>query len=163
MTTIDFSPLYRSTVGFDSLATMLDSAMQTNSTSGYPPYDIESVDEGKYKITLAVAGFREEELDIQTERGVLTISGKRDEDTQGNYLHRGIAKRSFERKFQLADHVEVVNAELVNGLLEVSLLKEVPEALKPKKIAIGSGAGAEVIEHKSDEKVDVKAGKRVAA
>ncbi len=137
MTTIDFSPLYRSTVGFDSLANMLDNAIQTNATSGYPPYDIESVDEGKYKITLAVAGFSEDELAIQTENGVLTISGKRNEENEGNYLHRGIAKRSFERKFQLADHVEVDNAELVNGLLQVSLLKEVPEALKPKKINIG--------------------------
>lgn len=145
MTTIDFSPLYRSTVGFDSLANMLDNAMQTNSASGYPPYDIESVDEGKYKITLAVAGFSEDELDIQTENGVLTISGKRDDEKQGNYLHRGIAKRSFERKFQLADHVEVDNAELVNGLLQVSLLKEVPEALKPKKISIG--AGTDVLPH----------------
>ena len=163
MTNIDFSPLYRSTVGFDSLANMLDSAMQTNAAPGYPPYDIESVDEGKYKITLAVAGFSEEELDIQTESGVLTVSGKRDEDNKGTYLHRGIAKRSFERKFQLADHVEVSNAELVNGLLEVSLVKEVPEALKPKKISIGKGA--DVIEHKTGAKdeVSAKQEKRVAA
>lgn len=158
MTTIDFSPLYRSTVGFDSLANMLDSAMQTNTTSGYPPYDIESVDEGKYKITVAVAGFSEDELDIQIENGVLTISGKRDDEKQGNYLHRGIAKRSFERKFQLADHVEVDNAELVNGLLQVSLLKEVPEALKPKKISIGSGS--DVLEHKKATATKVE---RVAA
>lgn len=139
MTSIDFSPLYRNTVGFDSLANLLDNAMQSNSAPGYPPYDIESMDESKYKITLAVAGFSEDELDIQTERGMLTIRGKRSDEKDGKYLHRGIAKRSFERKFQLADHVEVSDAALVNGLLEVSLIKEVPEALKPKKISIGTG------------------------
>ena len=140
MNAIDFTPLYRSTVGFDRLATLLDTAMQQNNTNGYPPYDIESVDENQYSITLALAGFTEEDVDIQTERGVLTIRGKQSEDKQGNYLHHGIAKRAFERKFQLADHVEVVAAELVNGLLKISLVKEVPEAMKPKRIAIGGGS-----------------------
>ncbi len=138
MNAIDFSPLYRNTVGFDSLFNILDSAMQQGATNSYPPYDIESIEEGKYRITLAVAGFSEAELDIQTERGVLSVRGKRDDDGEQNYLHRGIAKRSFERKFQLADHVEVVDAELSNGLLHITLVKEIPEAMKPKKIAIGS-------------------------
>ena len=110
MNAIDFSPLYRNTVGFDGMFNLLDTAMQqsTSTSSGYPPYDIESVEDGKYRITLAVAGFAEKDLDIQVERGVLTISGKRDDDGQNAYLHNGIAKRSFQRKFQLADHVEVV-------------------------------------------------------
>lgn len=139
MNAIDFTPLYRSTVGFDRLPSLLDTAMQQNNRNGYPPYDIESVDDTQYTITLALAGFTEEDIDLQTERGVLTIRGKQSDDKQGNYLHRGIAKRAFERKFQLADHVEVVAAELVNGLLKISLVKEVPEAMKPKRIAIGSG------------------------
>ncbi len=138
MNAIDFSPLYRNTVGFDSLFNLLDSTMQQSASNSYPPYDIESIEEGKYRITLAVAGFAESDLDIQTERGVLTVRGKREEDAKQEYLHRGIAKRSFERKFQLADHVEVVDADLVNGLLHVTLVKEIPEAMKPKKIAIGS-------------------------
>lgn len=137
MNAIDFSPLYRNTVGFDGLFNLLDSTMQQSTTNAYPPYDIESLEEGKYRITLALAGFSESELDIQTERGVLSVRGKREDDGESEYLHRGIAKRSFERKFQLADHVEVVDAELNNGLLHITLVKEIPEAMKPKKIAIG--------------------------
>ena len=138
MNAIDFSPLYRNTVGFDRLASILDNAMQQNNGNGYPPYDIESVEENKYSITLAVAGFTESELDIQSERGVLRVRGKQSDDSSSKYLHRGIAKRAFERKFQLADHVEIVGAELANGLLKISLVKEVPEAMKPKKISINS-------------------------
>lgn len=139
MNAIDFTPLHRNTVGFDGLFNLLDTAMQqsTSASSGYPPYDIESVEDDKYRITLAVAGFAKNDLDIQIEKGVLTISGKRDDESQNGYLHNGIAKRSFQRKFQLADHVEVVDADLVNGLLQVSLVKEIPDAMKPKKIAIG--------------------------
>jgi len=149
MNAIDFSPLYRNTVGFDGMFNLLDTAMQQSrsTSSGYPPYDIESVEDGKYRITLAVAGFAEKDLDIQVERGVLTVSGKRDDDGQNGYLHNGIAKRSFQRKFQLADHVEVVGADLVNGLLQVSLVKEIPDAMKPKKIAIGQNErDAETVE-----------------
>ena len=139
MNAIDFSPLYRNTVGFDGLFNLLDSTLQQNPGNGYPPYDIESVEDGKYRITIAVAGFSEDELDIQTEKGVLTIRGKRSNSEDNKFLHNGIAKRSFERKFQLADFVEVESAELSNGLLQIGLVKEVPEALKPKQIAIGGG------------------------
>ena len=151
MNAIDFSPLYRSTVGFDRLANLLDNALQQNHSTGYPPYNIESVDENQYAITLAVAGFSEDELDIQTEQGVLTIRGKKAEDKkERNYLHQGIATRGFERKFQLADHVEVKTADLTNGLLTVSLTKEVPEAMKPKRITIGGG---KVLPHEIEKTV----------
>jgi molecular chaperone IbpA len=146
MNAIDFSPLYRSTIGFDRLANMLDGALQQNHSTGYPPYNIESTGENHYSITVAVAGFSEGELDITTEQGVLSIRGKKaDDKTERNYLHQGIATRGFERKFQLADHVEVTGAELVNGLLTITLAKEVPEAMKPKRIAIGGGNN---LEHK---------------
>lgn len=141
MTTIDFSPLYRSTVGFDRLASLVDNATQLNQNSaGYPPYNIEKVEDNRYGITLAVAGFTDADIDITTEAGVLTVRGKQssDDSSQRQYLHQGIANRSFERKFQLADHVEVSGANLANGLLTIDLVKEVPEALKPKKITIGS-------------------------
>ncbi len=140
MTTFDLSPLYRSSVGFDSLSTLLDSAFQTEKSSGgYPPYNIEAVEDKQYAVTLAIAGFKEAEIDIQTENGVLTIRGnKATANTDINYLHKGIAQRSFERKFNLADHVEVVGANLEDGLLTVALVKEIPEAMKPKKVSINS-------------------------
>ena len=149
MNAIDFTPLYRSTVGFDRLANLLDSALQQNHTNGYPPYNIEATDENQYSITLAVAGFTEEELDIQTEKGVLTIRGEKApvEKTERNFLYQGIASRTFERKFELADHVNVTDAKLENGILNIDLVKEVPEAMKPKKIAIGS---SKAIEHKEE-------------
>lgn len=141
MTTIDFSPLYRSTVGFDRLASLVDNATQLNQNgAGYPPYNIEKVEENRYGITLAVAGFAESDIDISTEAGVLTVRGSQaaDDKVKRQYLHQGIANRGFERKFQLADHVEVSGANLANGLLTIDLVKEVPEALKPKKIVIGN-------------------------
>jgi molecular chaperone IbpA len=155
MTTIDFSPLYRSTVGFDRLASLLDSVHQNNHSTGYPPYNIEATEENEYAITIAVAGFGESELDIQTERGVLTVRGEKakDDDKPRNFLYQGIATRTFERKFQLADHVEVVDADLSNGMLTISLVKEIPEAMKPKRIAIG---GAKTLNH-DDSKVEVAA------
>ncbi len=144
MNAIDFSPLYRSTVGFDRLASLLDSALQHNPGSGYPPYNIESIEDNEYAITLAVAGFDQSELDLQTERGVLTVRGekKSDDKADRNYLYQGIATRAFERKFQLADHVEVVDADLTNGMLTIKLVKEIPEAMKPKRISIGAGTPA---------------------
>jgi len=152
MNRIDLSPLYRSSIGYDRFGSLLDAAFQTEKTSAsYPPYNIEVVAENQYSITLALAGFNEDELDIQVENGVLTVNGKKEASKEPkNFLHQGIANRSFERKFNLADHIEVVGAELVNGLLTISLVKEVPEAMKPKKIAIGS-SGAKVIQHKSGE------------
>lgn len=140
MTTFDLSPLYRSSVGFDTLGSLLDSAFQTEkSVAGYPPYDIEAVEESQYLVTLAVAGFKESDIDIQTENGVLTIRGNKNSPTEKNkFLHKGIAQRSFERKFNLADHVEVVDAKLADGLLTVGLVKEIPEAMKPKKVIINT-------------------------
>ncbi len=150
MNAIDFTPLYRSTVGFDRLANLLDSALQQNHGNGYPPYNIEATEENEYAITVAVAGFKESELDIQTERGVLTIRGEKSasEKEERKYLYQGIANRTFERKFELADHVKVVDAQLENGILRIDLVKEIPEAMKPKKISIGSGSNT--IEHKKD-------------
>ena len=144
MTTLDLTPLYRSSVGFDRFGALLDAAFQTEkNAAGYPPYNIEALDDNQYAVTLAVAGFKESELDIQTENGVLTIRGKKDNEAANkNYLHRGIAQRSFERKFNLADHVEVVNAQLEDGILGIELVKEVPEAMKPKSIAINNKAAA---------------------
>lgn len=150
MNAIDFSPLYRSTVGFDRLATLLDTAQNSNHSNGYPPYNIETTKENEYAITIAVAGFEESELDIQSERGVLTVRGRKaaDEKNDRTYLYQGIATRTFERKFQLADHVEVVNADLANGMLTINLVKEIPEAMKPKRISIGGGS---VISHQKTE------------
>lgn len=137
---LDLTPLYANTVGYDRFGTLLDAAYNAERQgSGYPPYDIELVDENKYAITLAVAGFQESEIDVQVEKGVLTIRGKKDEPkTDSRFLHRGIATRAFERKFNLADHVEVVDAQLDNGLLHVSVLKEIPEAMKPRKIPVNA-------------------------
>lgn len=147
MNTIDLTPLYRSSIGFDRLGSLLDTALRgEQSAPGYPPYDIEVHGENQYAITLAVAGFDRGELDIQVEKGVLTVSGKKQNGKEERkFLYRGIANRSFERKFNLADYVEVTDAELNNGLLTISLAKEIPEEMKPKTIPIhGSGT---VLEH----------------
>lgn len=141
MRTLDFSPLYRSTVGFDHLSSLLDSANRgEGKQTSYPPYNIELMETDKYQITMAVAGFQENELDIQTEKGTLTITGQKssDDESARNYLHQGIAARNFERRFQLADHVEVTNARLAHGLLYIDLVREIPEAMKPKKISISN-------------------------
>ncbi|MFQ3230413.1 Hsp20 family protein [Reinekea sp.] len=139
-TAFDFSPLYRNTVGFDRFAALLDNAAQSsNNTNNYPPYDIETTGENTYAITIAAAGFAESELDITSESGMLVVKGKKEKtNEERKYLYQGIAFRSFERKFQLADHVKVTGANLENGLLRIDLLKEIPEAMKPKKISINS-------------------------
>ena len=136
MNSIDLTRLYRNSIGFDRLATLLDSALSADTTSGYPPYNIEVLDENRYAITLAVAGFTQDELDIQVEKGVLTVKGNRAQKEERNYLYHGIANRTFERKFNLADYVEVTGADLTNGLLTINLIKEIPEAMKPRTIAI---------------------------
>ncbi len=135
---VDFSPLYRSTVGFDRLFTMLDSLAQPEGSQTYPPYNIEKTGDNAYRITMAVAGFGEDELSIEAREHVLTVTGEKaeDGDKDGEFLYRGIAKRAFERRFQLAEHVEVKGAELVNGLLHVDLAREIPEAMKPRRIDI---------------------------
>ena len=139
MTTFDFSPLYRTSVGFDRLASMMSSATRQDQGNSYPPYNIRSTGEDHYRITMAIAGFSEDDLDITTEHNRLLISGNRAEDAeeQGEYLYRGIATRSFERRFNLADHVKVVGASLENGLLHIDLEREIPEEMKPRSIKIG--------------------------
>ena len=151
MNTIDLTPLYRSSIGFDRFGSLLNSALRTEQTAGYPPYNIEVVDENEYTITLALAGFDESDIDIQTEKGVLTIKGgKTPQQDNKKYLHRGIANRSFERKFNLADHVEVKGAHLDKGLLSINLLREIPDAMKPKKIEINtSPASKDLLEDKA--------------
>jgi molecular chaperone IbpA len=136
MRTYDFAPLYRSTIGFDRLAQMFDSLQRADSQPSYPPYNVELVAENKYRITMAVAGFDRSELEIETERDTLKIVGRKKADEQRNFLHRGIAMRDFEHRFQLTDHVQVVSANFEQGLLNIDLVREVPEALKPRKIAI---------------------------
>lgn len=138
---VDFSPLYRSTVGFDRLFTMLDSLGQPDSAQSYPPYNIERTGEDAYRISMAVAGFAEDEIEIETHRNVLSIKGDHKDEADGavsEVIYRGIAARSFERRFQLAEHVEVAGAALKNGLLHIDLKRNVPEEMKPRKIAIAS-------------------------
>lgn len=146
MRTFDFTPLYRSTVGFDRLFDMLDSSVRPD----WPPYDIERVGDDKYRISMAVAGFAPEEIDLTQEGNSLLISGakKQPENQQQEYLHRGIANRSFKQTFSLADHVKVAGAALKNGLLAIDLIREVPEQLKPRRIAIGSGVESRSAEQK---------------
>jgi len=141
MRTYDLTPLFRSTIGFDRLNSLLDAAFGEDGQNGYPPYNIEKVGEDAYRITMAVAGFGEKDLSIVAQESMLVISGRLQGDANGNgdasrYLHRGIASRAFERKFSLADHIKVTGASLVNGLLHVDLVREVPEAKKPRQIQI---------------------------
>lgn len=144
MRTLDLSPLYRTVIGADRMARMLDT-VEKESNSGYPPYNIEVVDENQYRITLALAGFKRRELNIEQENNVLTLTGgKTDEEDTAQYLYQGIGKRDFQRKFQLADHVEVTAATFENGLLHIDLVREIPEAMKPRSIAISS---SDVIEN----------------
>ena len=143
---VDFSPLYRSTVGFDRLFNLLDSRSVADQTPSYPPYNIERTGENTYRITMAVAGFDEKELSIEAHAHVLTVKGEKVEGNsagESEYLYRGIATRAFERRFQLADHVEVQSASLKNGLLHIDLLRNIPEAMKPRRIAIAAEAADE--------------------
>jgi molecular chaperone IbpA len=149
MRTFDLTPLYRSTIGIDRLANLLDAAMSHDvSAPAYPPYNIEKTGEDAYRITLAVAGFAEGDLTIESRDGQLIVAGrKRNGAEEGrSYLHRGIAERAFERRFQLADHVRPVSAAVENGLLHVELVREIPEALKPRRIEIGVGAQPRAID-----------------
>ncbi len=152
MRTYDLSPLYRSTVGFDRFASMLDNVLTGDAAQpSYPPYNIEKVSDDAYRITLAVAGFGQDDIDIEAREGVLVVKGahKSQGEDSPTYLHRGIAERAFERRFQLADHVRATGADIINGLLHIELIREVPEALKPRKITIG---GAKAIEGKASRK-----------
>ncbi|MCP4393020.1 MAG: Hsp20 family protein [Alphaproteobacteria bacterium] len=140
MNTFDLTPLFRSSIGFDRLERMLDAASSQTEMGGYPPYNIEKTDDDAYRITLAVAGFNENDIEIESHNNELTVIGRNsDEDDNREYLYKGIAGRNFLRKFQLADHVKVTGANLSNGLLNIDLVREVPEEMKPRKIAIKSG------------------------
>jgi molecular chaperone IbpA len=140
MRTLDFSPLYRSVVGFDRLADLLDAASHESAT-GYPPYNIERTAENEYRIEIAVAGFKRDELTIDVKESVLTVQGRKAaNDQERRFVHRGLAERNFERRFQLAEYVVVTEANLADGLLSVSLKRELPEALKPRRIEIGTGS-----------------------
>jgi len=146
MNTIDLTPIYRNSVGFDRMASLLNTALSADSaSSGYPPYNIEVLDDNRYAITLAVAGFEEKDLDINIEKGVLTVRGSKAKEEGKEYLHKGIANRTFERKFNLADYIEVTGADMNLGLLTINLLKEIPEAMKPKKISIN--ANGKTLDH----------------
>jgi molecular chaperone IbpA len=150
MRTYDLSPLFRSSVGFDRMTRMLESALKVDDAAlSYPPYNIEKLSDDAYRITMAVAGFGLEDLDITSQENLLVITGKAKKDAEnGQYLYRGIAGRAFERRFQLADHIKVTGANLVNGLLHVELVREIPETMKPRTISISSGATQQVIDQK---------------
>ena len=150
MRTYDFSPLFRSTIGFDRLTNIMDTAMrQSDATEAYPPYNIQKTGGNSYCITLAVAGFSEEELEIVSHEGKLVIEGRvkpNEENKENIFLHRGIAGRAFKRSFQLADHIKIMGANLSNGLLNVELVREIPEELKPRKIEISRSPKTRIIE-----------------
>jgi len=154
MNAINLAPFYRNTIGFDRFATLLDSALASDQggSSTYPPYNIEVINENEYAITLAVAGFTDNELDISVEKSVLIVSGKKESEVEVDYLHRGISEQAFERKFNLADYVEVTDANLAHGLLTIQLFKEVPEAAKPKKIEISKDKKAIEQQSKNTDK-----------
>ncbi len=154
MRSFDLSPLYRSTIGFDRLFSMLDQASVADNTPSYPPYNIERSDENTYRISIAVAGFSDEDLALEVKENLLTVRGEKQHvegQPRPNVLHQGIASRGFERRFQLADHVQVTGAALEHGLLHVDLVREVPEAKKPRSIPIGKGASATLIEARVQE------------
>jgi molecular chaperone IbpA len=150
MRQFDFTPFRRSTIGFDRLFDLLETSARQAGSENYPPFNLERLAEDRYRITLAVAGFKPDEIDITAQQNLLVIAGKRTEgeDQQGSFLHLGIANRSFERRFELADFVRVENADLADGLLTITLVREVPEAMKPKKITVGGGK-PQPIEHQA--------------
>ena len=145
----DLSPLYRSTVGFDRLGQLLDDVASFE-VPAYPPYNIERVSEDEYRVTMAVAGFGEDDISVEVKQNTLTVSGKKTDKsgTKSEFLHQGIAQRAFERRFQLADYVKVEGAELDNGLLHIALKREIPEAMKPRTIAVKGKNEPKVIENK---------------
>ncbi|MBU3023362.1 Hsp20 family protein [Aestuariibacter sp. A3R04] len=142
MRTIDLSPLYRSFIGSDRLASLIDNASRFESQSAFPPYNIELLEENKYRVSMAVAGFTIDDINIEVQENTLRVSGSKpeDKDTERKFLHKGISERNFERKFQLGDHVNVTGADLAHGLLHIDLERIVPEAKKPKRIEIGKPA-----------------------
>ena len=154
MRRFDLAPLYRATVGFDQVADMMDRILtDTQSTPSYPPYNIEKTADDAWRISIAVAGFAEADLSVEVRENALLVSARKsDEADDRTYLHRGIANRAFERRFTLADHVRVSGASHVNGMLNIDLVREVPEALKPRQIAIASGDAGDTVDAKAVEK-----------
>lgn len=150
----DFTPYRRNTVGFDRLFELLENSGRTAQNENYPPFNIERTGENEYKVTVAVAGFKPDELDITAQQNMLIVAGSKDVESNDNrdFLHMGIASRNFERRFQLADHIHVTAADMADGLLIIELVREVPEALKPRRILIGENTGAVVIEHNEAKK-----------
>jgi len=147
MNRVDFTPYRRSMVGFDRLFDILENQARANSGDKYPPFNIERRGDDAYRITLAVAGFKPGDIDITAHQNLLVVEGRKGEETnEGEFLHVGIAQRGFERRFELADYVRVDNADLENGLLVIDLVREVPEAMKPRKIAIGGQTPLEVVD-----------------
>ena len=154
MTRFDFTPYRRNTVGFDRLFELLENNGRVAQNENYPPFNIERTGENDYKVTIAVAGFKTDEIEITAQQNMLIVAGQKDADSNDNrdFLHMGIASRNFERKFQLADHIHVTDADLADGLLTITLVREVPEALKPRKVTIGGQTEATVIEYDADDK-----------
>jgi molecular chaperone IbpA len=148
-TNFDFTPFRRSTVGFDRLFDLLENGAGWQAADNYPPFDLERISEDGYRITLAVAGFQPEEIDVTAQQNLLIVAGRKKDEDQGQYIHRGIATRAFERRFGLADYVQVRSAELRDGMLSIELVREIPEEMKPRKIEIG-GAQAQVSDQRSE-------------
>ena len=142
----DFAPFRRSTVGFDRLFDMLENSASGPSQDTYPPFDLVSLDKNRFRINIALAGFKQDEIDVTAQQNQLIVSGKKREDEKATYIHRGIATRSFERRFSMADHIKVTKAALKDGLLSIELEREIPKAMKPRKINIGVGEQAQRIE-----------------
>ena len=159
MTRFDFTPYRRNTVGFDRLFELLENNGRTAQNENYPPFNIERLGENDYRVTVAVAGFKNEEIEITAQQNMLIVAGQKDAESNDNrdFLHTGIASRNFERKFQLADHIHVTDADLADGLLTITLVREVPEALKPRRIEIGGHTTPTVIEHDEAKKKGSKA------
>ncbi len=154
MTRFDFTPYRRNTVGFDRLFELLENNGRTAQNENYPPFNIERIGENDYRVTVAVAGFKNDEIEITAQQNLLIVAGQKDAESNDNrdFLHMGIASRNFERRFQLADHIHVTDADLADGLLTITLVREVPEALKPRRIEIGGQAVPTVIEHNGEAK-----------
>ncbi|HYE26868.1 MAG TPA: Hsp20 family protein [Allosphingosinicella sp.] len=148
-TNFDFTPFRRSTVGFDRLFDLLENGTGWQSADNYPPFDLERVADDCYRITLAVAGFRPDEIDVTAQQNLLIVTGRKNGEGEGQYIHRGIATRAFERRFGLADYVQVKGAELKDGMLSIELVREIPEEMKPRKIQIG-GSHAQVSDQRSE-------------
>jgi molecular chaperone IbpA len=149
-TAYDFTPLYRSVIGVDRMADLIETAMRSESGGSYPPYDIEKTGEDSYCITLAAAGFKAADLNLVAQPNLLVVTGAKSDDDNRSYLHRGIASRGFERRFELADYVVVRSAEFADGLLSIALVREVPDALKPRRIEIASEGSSSRLESRAD-------------